>query len=550
LRQTLILLLAASAVFGASVAGSFHLDDYSLFSRDLWRPLEMRSLTYVTFWINEQLGGHNPIGYHAVNFALHLAAVALLFQALQRLIPRPAAFLSAAIFAVHPFVAEPVNYIFERSTILATIFCLAALLAWTRFLTVAAQYSKPSRDRKGAVWVTVWFAAALLCKEECVAFPLFLLLLNLARQGPMGLRPTDRNREYSERRGRPPSCPVKSAGGQVRDLPHVARAIGVMLAMSLAAGARVFVAGSAMRGSGVATQAGISAPAYLLTQGTVILRYLRMLVIPWGFTVDPDIPLATGTLAFLAWAVVIGLAWAASRRFSRLREGFWFLGGLVLLLPSSSIFPAADLAADRRMYLPLIALSVVLGLALSTVQPRAVAVAAIAILAVLSFVRTQVWRTEESLWTDAAAKAPRKVRPKIQLARAMGGARGLAILEQANSIAPDDPRIASEQGSIAISMSNPQQALADFGRALALEPGSAMAHNNRGVALVMLGQKEAARSDFERALSIDPCQFDARLNLLRLGAAAPGSGGCQFTHQQQAELGLLPLQPQVKELIH
>ncbi|MDQ2945773.1 MAG: hypothetical protein M3Y27_07500, partial [Acidobacteriota bacterium] len=74
-RKIPILVLAALCAFGASLAGSFHLDDYSLFSQDLWRPLDIRPLTYFTFWINHELGGQNPVGYHAVNLGLHLVAV-------------------------------------------------------------------------------------------------------------------------------------------------------------------------------------------------------------------------------------------------------------------------------------------------------------------------------------------------------------------------------------------------------------------------------------------------------------------------------------------
>lgn len=473
--------------FGASLGGSFHLDDYSLFSQDLWRPLDVRPLTYFSFWLNHQLGGQQTAGYHAVNLGLHMVAVVLLWRALGRLIPAWAAFASAAIFAVHPLAAEPVNYIFERSTILATMFCLAALLAWT----------------KQRFWLaTVWFSAALLSKEECVAFPLFLLLFYWT-------------------------------GSRAR---RALQAIGVMLALSLAAGVRVVLAGAATHGSGIGSQAGVSALDYSLTQGTVIWRYLRQLVLPWGFSVDPDIHFSTALAALAAWVAVLAAVWLASRRFSRDQAGFWFLGGLLLLLPSSSIFPAADLAADRRMYLPLVAFSAAFGISIAAMKHRELVWIVVAVLATLSFERTLVWRTEVSLWSDAAAKAPRKVRPKIQLARAVGGTQGLAILAEAKSIAPADPRVASEEGRMAISLNNPQQALVAFGRALALEPSNAAAHSNRGVALLMLGQSAAARSDFERALSLDRCQFDARLNLLRLGIPNPAPADCRFSSEQRQAL--------------
>src|SRR5262249_44701146 len=137
----------------------------------------------------------------------------------------------------------------------------------------------------------------------------------------------------------------------------------------------------------------------------------------------------------------------------------------------------------------------------------------------LSFARTEVWRSEESLWEDAVQKAPLKIRPRIQLARALDPARALVVLKEAKTIAPDDPQIYSELGRIYLSIGKPAEALGAFGRALALAPRSAEALNNRGAALLALKQRDAAVQDFESALTVDPCQFNARLNLARLGIA-------------------------------
>jgi tetratricopeptide (TPR) repeat protein len=486
-RQTVVLLLAAIIAFGGCLWGSFHFDDYSLFSSDLWRPLAIRPLTYATFWLNEWLGGQNPAGYHAVNLVLHLIAVVLFFDALKRIVSPWTAFIAAAIFAAHPFQAEPVNYVFARSTLLATVLCLAALGSWLR----------------GHLWFAAgWFAAALLAKEECVAFPAFLLLLHFSRSSdPKELKP-----------------------------------IGAMFALSAAAGIRVLIAVQNTVGSGAGAQAAVTWQSYLGTQGAVILRYLRMLIVPFGFTVDADIHRPAIWIAALAWAGVMFLAGIAALQFSRARAGFWFLAGLLLLLPSSSIFPATDLAADRRMYLPMIGFATCAALLLERVRPMILA-AVLVLLVGISVDRTATWRTEESLWADAASKAPTKIRPKIQLARAAAPASGLAMLEQAQQMAPEDPLIPSEEGRIYLNLGRPDRALQEFGRALALSPHSVDALNNRGVALLALDQKEPARADFERALAIDPCQFDARLNLSRLGISKHALPGCHYSAAQRAALG-------------
>jgi len=276
----------------------------------------------------------------------------------------------------------------------------------------------------------------------------------------------------------------------------------------LLAGARTVYATFVTPGSGAGLQAGIAPARYLLAQGPVILRYLRMLVVPYGFTVDPDIRVPPVWLGALAWAAVAGIAFLAWR-YSK-----WALAGLILLIPSSTIFPAADLAADRRMYLPMLAF----GAAAAPWLTRAWAAGGVAaVLALLSLMRTQVWMSDRALWSEAVERAPEKVRPKIQLARALPAAKALELLAEAKLLAPYDPGVAAETGKTFLAEGQPDAALEEFGRALALDPRDARNYNNRGVALAGLGQTEAARADFERALRMDPSFTEAKQNLEKLG---------------------------------
>ena len=172
MRTRLFLLAAALIAFGASLGSGFHFDDYAIFSDPVltspsgwigvWALRQTRPLTYFTYWLNYQVGGGDPLGYHLLNLALHLGVVLLLFECLRRLVPETTAALAAAIFAVHPIQAEAVDYVWGRAIVLATLLCLAALYEWI----------------EGNEWAAVaWFAAALLAKEEVAAFPLALAVL-------------------------------------------------------------------------------------------------------------------------------------------------------------------------------------------------------------------------------------------------------------------------------------------------------------------------------------------------------------------------------------
>ena len=471
MRERLLLLTAALLAFGASLGSGFHFDDYAIFADPalaspagwlrIWALRQTRPLTYLTFWCNVQTSGQNPLGYHAVNLALHLGAVLLAYECLRRLLPRRAAWVAAAIFAVHPLQAESVDYVWGRSIVLASLLCLASLLAWLR----------------GARWQAVaWFAAALLAKEEVVAFPLILLLLS-----------------GRERRVWPP--------------------ILTMGALSLAAGLRVIWAIAATPGAPAGAQAGISPWHYFLAQGPVIWRYLRLLAIPWGFTVDPEIAVPPAWLGLAAWVALAALVAVLWRR----KAGPWILAGLILLLASSSIFPAADLAADRRMYLPLLAFAAALCVLFER-WPRSAGAAAVLVLAAVSFARTQVWASDEALWREAVLRAPDKVRPRIQLARDVAAPEALELLAAARALAPGDANVATETGKLLLAQGEAAAALSEFGRALALNPRDAANYNNRGAALAALGQTDAARQDFQRALQLDPTLLSARQNLTALQA--------------------------------
>ena len=459
----LLLGFCGLVAFGGSLASGFHFDDYAIFAdralrspqgwREIWTLTQTRPLTYLTFWLNFQLGGQDPVGYHALNLVLHIVAVLLLWSCLRRVTSEGWALFGAAVFAVHPLQAEAVDYIWGRSIILAALLCFAAWRDWLR-------------DRP---WHAVaWFAAALLAKEEVAAFPLALWALGPKRRAPLA----------------------------------------AMLALSALAAARIVYATSVIPGAVAGVQAGISPWNYFLAEGVVLWRYARMVVLPWGFNIDPEIAVPPIWVGLVAWSAIIALAiWLWRRKVALAIP-------LLVLLPSSSFFPAQDLAADRRLYLAL-ALCGLVWPALRRI-PRAAAYPLVTVLIALSLWRTWIWQSDERLWREAATSSPDKVRPKIQLARNVPAAEALTLLGQAESLAPNDPAIPAEAGKVYLSSGDAAQALQQFGRALALDPRDARNYNNRGVALAALSQTEAARADFTRALALDPTLDEARANLDRL----------------------------------
>jgi tetratricopeptide (TPR) repeat protein len=456
LLSRLLLAAAVLVAFGASVTHGFHLDDALVIHGPHWTAWQTRPLTWLSFEANYRIGAH-PALWHLVNVAAHLAAVLLLYELLLTVAPPFAALLGALVFAVHPIQAEAVAYVYSRATLFSTAFSLAAILFWLR-------------DRRW--YALACFALALLSKEDCVTVPLVLLLLDRLK-------------------------------GRMRWL-------AAMLGLAFLAGVHTLLATRAA-GSGAGFTAGISPAHYLLMQGYVIARYLRLLVIPYGFSIDPEIQ-ASLWVCVACWLAIAISIWIAARQPWRSRGGKWWLAGFILLIPSSSIFPATDLAADHRMYLPMLAFATLIGLLLARLPAYATAVP-IVVLILISASRMSVWADNGKLWSEAVEQAPDKLRPRLQLARALEPERALGVLEEAHTRFPGDVDVDDEIGRVYLQLGKPEMALAEFGTVLGQRPSDPHAMNNRGVALRAIGQEAAAREDFQRALKIDPCFEEARRNL-------------------------------------
>jgi tetratricopeptide (TPR) repeat protein len=470
LLPRLLLLAAVLLAFGASVTHGFHFDDQTVVHGPQWGAWQTRPLTWLSFEANFRIGQH-PAPWHLVNLAAHFAAVLLLYEWLLLAATPAAALLGALIFAVHPIQAEAVAYVYSRATLFSTAFSLACIVLWLR----------------GRRWASLaCYALALLSKEDCVTVPLVILLFELFPTKPPG----------NERR----------AGLEPRRTGWIAAMVG----LAFLAGLRTLLA-TRVAGSNAGFTAGISPAQYLSMQGFVIVRDLRLLLVPHGFTIDPQIQ-ASLWLALTCWLLIAVSIVFAAREPWRSRGAIFWLCGFILLIPSSSIFPAADLAADHRMYLPMIGFAACAGILLARL-PAIAGAAAIIVLILVSAARMSVWSDDRKLWSEAVERAPDKLRPRIQLARAMDPSQALRILQEAQSRYPDNVDLHDELGRVYLQLGQPAAALGEFGQVLGRHPGDPHAINNRGVALQALGQSAAAREDFERALKLNPCFEEARKNL-------------------------------------
>lgn len=435
-------------------------------SRIGYDSMPNRYVGYLTFALNHHFGGLNPFGYHLVNLLVHLGN-GLLVYVLVLLIMRTPFFTSrlhgnvdpiadsdspagtnrflalftALLFTSHPIQTQAVTYIVQRLSSLATLFYLASLVCHLRW-RLSRQKNVPFLSRQVLpYWLLSLVCAVLAMKTKEIAFtlPLAALLCEFCFFGR----------------------PVVKRLAEWVPLLLTALVIPVtMLSIPRGLGQVLSHVGKATMESDLHTRW-----EYLFTQFSVIITYLRLLLLPVNQKLDYDYPVnhslmePRALLAFLVLLALLGLAiWlfkvssrstAASMPAAYLRlAAFGIIWFFLTLAVESSIIPINDLIFEHRLYLPsvgfFLALSGLVPVVCSTWSPekRYLLLGGVTLLlTVATLVRNGVWASEIGLWRDTVAKSPGKSRAHANLAVAYAKQErveeALREFETAMQLAPD-----------------------------------------------------------------------------------------------------------------
>ncbi|HET8761272.1 MAG TPA: hypothetical protein VFN94_09395, partial [Nitrospiria bacterium] len=445
----------AMLLYAESVAGPFQYDDWftvvesdpshaqagpALPGRpEAFRPVTTGSRVFDHAWallLPTLAQDHPAFGFHLNNVILHGAASALVWWVV-RLWWADAlmAALAGALFAIHPFHSEAVNYISARSSVLAACWELAALGAYTSW-----------RRGLGSRWWMVGVvsaAAALGAKESAVTLPLLLWLVDAVL-----IAPAD---GWRARVTRLWPWAVLVAG-------YVAARL---LAVSDVTGGSEYSSGDRL--------------AALATGLWILGAAARDAWWPWSLSVEHGIEPLHGARVWLvlvlAALAAIGavVAWRR-RRSSESPEGVLGMGLFALAWWVAAALPTLALPfithvalyLENRFYLASVGF-IAFGAWLAARAWRSVAsragpavpiVAALVLVIGLvagSHARTTVWKSEVVLWRDAANKAPGSALAHAMLGAAYLGQNrpDLAIkpLEQAVRLDPRYPLAATNLGA-------------------------------------------------------------------------------------------------------
>lgn len=430
----LLVLIVTLAAYSRSFTGEFQFDDYQIVNNpavqqaDPWELLRWsrtRILPFITFVLNYETSGEEPFGYHATSFLIHVLATFAVFHLALALCKTPRsrnstfarrsttlAGVAAFLFACHPLQIQGVTYIAQRVSSMATLFYVASILFYVR-----ARNESGSTTASVAAYVTCFAlaVAAFLSKENAATLPAMVLLTELVFFAGGGIR--------------------KNA---LRFIPFALLALTIPLLWQFlqdplpGADGLPWLKRQTTRLIDIFSQPAeseaVSPLAYFFTQCVVVPRYLRMILLPYGFNVDHDIPFerdltATVVAGFAFLAFLFSLGIYAARRAPVI--GFGILWFFISLAVESTFVPIRDPMNEHRMYLAMPGVSFALAGIFVWSAERwskltwAIGTAFAALLCIVTFVRNEAWRTQRALWQDALRKSPGKARVHVNYGTAL-----------------------------------------------------------------------------------------------------------------------------------
>ena len=471
-------------------------------------------VVWTSFWLEHQIWGIDPVGYHVVNVLLHVGSALLTWLILARL-GIPGAALAAMIFAVHPVNVESVAWVIQRKNTLCMFFFAVSLSGYLRF------------DHNSSRW---WyglsiaaFVAAMLSKTGAAPLPVVLLICCWWRHG--SIRRLDMLRSV-------PFFVISVVTGLVQIWFQTHRAIGEHIVRDEQFLQRLAGAGRA------------------------VWFYLFKAVLPVNLSfVYPRWHTAVGDwhvfVPGIALVLVAALCWFGWRYGGR--AALFALAYVVVTLGPvlgfvDIYFMRYSYVADHYQYFSIIGVLALVVAACRWVVPGQVRVrkrpkgaAILTVLVVLSLSlgtwgRCHVYKNSETLWRDTIARNPRAWMAHLNLgiARRAGGQLDDAVrhYESVLRLKPDSAEAYTNLGNVAKQRSQFAKAIVFYKKALNIDPDATHAHYNMGLALSLLGRLEDSAHHFQLALT-DQNAVDVHVQLGRIGTAQ-GRLAEAISHYEQA----------------
>lgn len=518
--QLLVIAVVTFIAYSNSFSVPFHFDDeqqivYNESQHSIqkyenfhsWMHVNRRPVSSFTLAANYVIGGENVLGYHLVNFLIHLLTGVFLFFLLRILLSNVENDLKrkylplviSLFFLVQPVQTQAVTYIVQRMTSLSGLFVVMAVFFYTKG---RINYLNRNNLRGSIVFIgAALFAGILgiLSKQNAVVFPLLFLLVEFLF--------------------------IRTSKNQLCTKYLIFSTVVLFL----------FTAVYVFRYGLPYETKDISRGMYLATQMTVIPRYFQMMLIPFGLSIDHGVSVVESifnTKVILGTLFIIGvLVYGFVKIKSQPLISFGIFWIFITLLVESSIIPIRDVMFDHRMYLPLAGFSLLIWtLGFDVIQlkrPKSLFTIVVFVLFVMAagtYARNEIWKSEVRIWKKVTEMYPNYFRGWQGLGReyVASGETNISLIihsyEKAISIDPDNETVLNDLGANYLKINAYEKGVACYEKLINSENKYYQINSLRVVGVYNLSVKkfDAAEDYLKRVLEIDSNDTTALLGLSSL----------------------------------
>jgi tetratricopeptide (TPR) repeat protein len=414
---------------------------FSGFYMGHYHPLTMISIAF-----DHLIFSNNATGYHITNLILHIFNSILVFLIIDKLFEdKKIPLISSLLFAVHPMHVESVAWISERKDVLFSFFFLLSLLIYIRYQT-----------QNGIKWFALsllFFVLGCLSKSAAITLPFCLIGIDYLK------------------------------GKSLKD-PKIYFGKIPFLIFSVLFGILSVYANKPLDAD---TESVIFRWGdRILYSAYGLVLYLFKLAVP--VRLSAWYPYPTGQyfyyFASVSVLIILLLAYILFKRYRNNRiilfSAFFFMVNIVLVL---QIFPArSTVIADRYTYIPSIGFFLLIayfyGQYFQNAKKKSLTrttllIIYMAVMMMLTFNRSAVWKNSLSLWENVLRKYPE-----------------VTVALNNHGLAKTD---AGEY----------RDAINDFDKLIKLKPDYSDAFVNRGFALERSLDTNGAMQDYSRAIELD-----------------------------------------------
>jgi protein O-mannosyl-transferase len=457
-------------------------------------------LVLSSFWVQHAIWGLNPLPYHLVNIALHAANVVLLWLVLRRMQVR-GAWLGAAVWGLHPVLAESVAWVTELKNTQSCLFYLLAIWFFLKWRTAGNGAGRPGTERH-YILALICAVLAILSKASTVMLPVVLGLVWWWNEGRWRWR-------------------------------NVFRLMPFLLISAAASGWTIWE--QQFHSGATGPEWSQSRLERLVIAGKAVWFYLGKLLWP-----DPlifiyprweiNVAHSTAYLPVLALGIVLFLLWLGRRGWAG-PVFFAFAYFVISLFPVLGFFNVYffrySFVSDHFQYLASLGPIALAVAGLITVLSRfsqsrsflepALGGTLLLALGLLTWRHCGKFANPEILWQTTLARNPAcwMAHSNLGLLRKNQGRLDEAIehYHQAIRLDPNAWDALNDLGAALVSQGRFEEGIECYRRALQIDPTRFAVQNNLGHALAGEGRFEEAIECYRQALRLNPNYSDALNNL-------------------------------------